>query len=585
MHYVLCYVVTILYVCKMYIQTNISKGKNGKEYKATLLCKKYREDGKIKTKVLTNLSKMPDEIITTIKNQLKHSLGALVHVTDIIVTRSINYGFVFLILFLIKKLRIGDVLQKTVPQLAPCLLLIIIGKIVTRGSKLGIYNWIQRYPEIARKIGIDLKTLKVEDLYHALGASSNYQNKIEGKWFLYQKGKHEELFFYDITSTYFEGVENALAAFGYNRDKKKGKMQIVIGLITDKDGFPLTIKVFRGNTKDETTVIEQLQELINDFGARHLTFVTDRGMKIRYNLEQMDDGEKEGIDYITALERSEIEQLLKNKVIQLSLFGKELAEITTDKERYILSENPFLKEQEQKFLNDMHQVCELELLEIKDSWQKRRDKNLDNIKRIKDGDKNKKLVTDFSKKKLEGYIIRASSVLKNRRMNKYYSINIANDTFDIKFDNEKFNKDVIIAGKYIIATNIKQEKMSKEQVREKYRDLSKIEHAFRDLKSDNIQIRPVYHRMEAQTRGHVFMSMFSYAIIKEIENKIFPFLKTTNKKRKTQLAFADIIEELNDIKMCEIQIPNSEQFIRFSELNELQQQTLKLFDIKKIDST
>lgn len=267
----------------MYIQTNKSKGKNGKVYTATFLCHKYRQDGKIKTQVLANLSKLPSEIVSSIANLLKHSKDALIHAKDIIINKSIDYGLVYLILFLIKKLRIGEVLQKTVPQLAPGLLLIIIGKIVTRGSKLGIYNCIQRYPEIADKIGLDLTGLKVDDLYQALGAASFYQNKIERKWFQYHKGKHQEIFLYDITSTYFEGVENVLAAFGYNRDKKKGKIQIVIGLITDKDGFPLLIKVFEGNVKDQTTVVEQLQELKKDFGARHLTFVADCGMKIRYN--------------------------------------------------------------------------------------------------------------------------------------------------------------------------------------------------------------------------------------------------------------------------------------------------------------
>lgn len=572
---------TVLYLCDMYIQTNKSKGKNGKIYTATFLCEKYREDGKVKTKVLRNLSKLPEEILTTIKNQLKHKRGELVHVKDMLVSKSIDYGLVYLILFLIKKLRIGEALQKTVPELAPRLLLMIIGKIVTRGSKLGIYNWINRYPEIAEKIGIDLRTLKVDDLYQALGASSFYQNKIERKWFLYQKGRSQEIFLYDITSTYFEGVQNALAAFGYNRDKKKGKMQIVIGLITDKNGFPLTVKVFEGNVKDETTVVGQLQELKKDFGAEHLTFVGDRGMKIRYNLDQMTDTEKAGIDYITALERPEIERMLKNKEIQLSLFGKELAEVTTPSGRYVLSENPDLKEREQKYLNDMHHLCELRLLEIKESWQKRREQNLNNIQRLEEGHKNKKLVTKFSKEKLDRYTVRCGAVLQKCKMQKYYTINITNESFEIVFDNQKFDQDIILAGKYIVTTNISEEKMDKKQIRGHYRNLSEIEHAFRDFKSDNIQVRPVYHRNEHQTRGHILMSMFSYAIIKEMETKIFPFLKNINSKRKRQIAFADILQELNDIKISKINIPNTRQIIKTTELNELQKQTLDLFGITK----
>lgn len=565
----------------MYIQTNKSKGKNGKVYTAYFLCHKYREAGEIKTRVLANLSQLPEDIITSISGLLKHGKDALVRVSDLVIKRALDYGLIYIILMLLKQLRIIEVLQKTVPDIASKLVLIIIGKIVTRGSKLGIYNWICRHEEIAQKIGIDINTLKVDDLYQALGAASFYQSKIERKWFQYHKGKHKEIFLYDITSTYFEGTENELAAFGYNRDKKKGKMQINIGLITDSNGFPLTIKVFEGNVKDEKTVVEQLQALKKDFGAEQLIFIGDRGMKIKYNLEQMSQEDKEGIDYITGLERPEIDQLIKNKVIQLSLFSKELAEVNHPEGRYVLSENPDLKVKEQKFLHDMQSLCELQLLEIKESWQKRHDLNLDNIERLENGDKNKKLVTKFSKKKLDNYIVRCAVVTTKLKMQKFYTTEITNEKFCINFDNEKFNKDILLAGKYIVTTSIHPDKMNKEDVRENYRSLSEVEHAFRDFKSDNIQIRPVYHRNEHQTRGHVLISMFSYAIIKEMENKIFPFLKIWNKKKKKQLAFADILQELNDIKLCVLKIPDSKQILKYTELNEIQSEVIDLFGLSK----
>ncbi len=565
----------------MYIQVNKSKGKNGKVYSGTFLCHKYREKKKIKTRVLANLSKMPENIILSISNLLKHGSDALVQLSELVITKALDYGLIYLILFLLKKLRITETLDKTVPELAPRLVLIIIGKIVTRGSKLGIYNWICRHKEIAEKIGIDINTLKVDDLYQALGEASFHQNKIERKWFQYHKGKHKEIFLYDITSTYLEGVDNVLAAFGYNRDKKKGKMQINIGLITDKEGFPLTIKVFEGNVTDEKTVIEQLQALKNDFGAEQLIFVGDRGMKIRYNLEQMNDADKKGIDYITGLERPEIEQLLRKDIIQLSLFSKELAEINHPDGRYILSENPELKDRKQKFLNDMRTHFEMQLLPIKESWKKRRNKNIENIDRLKKGAKNKKLVTLFSKKKLDGYTVRCASILFKSKMKKYYTVDISNEEFNINFDNDKFTNDLLLAGKYIVTTSVKAERMNKEQVRENYKALSNVEHAFRDFKSDNIQIRPVYLRNEHQTRGHILISMFSFAIIKEMENKIFPFLKKWNKEKKVQLAFDDILQELKGIKKCILKVPNSKQVIKYTEFNSIQLETLKLFGLTK----
>ena len=205
----------------MYIQRNKTTGKNGKVYRSTLLCSKYRQDGKIKTKVETNLSHMPAELILTIENVLKHGKGSLIASKDIIVKKSIDYGLVYLLIHLMNKLRISQILEKILPEQAAILKAVIIGKIITRGSKLGIFNWLKRNEKICLKLGVDIKNIKVDDIYYALGQASYSQKKIESKWFLYNKGKHKEIYLYDITSTYFEGTQNELASFGYNRDKKK----------------------------------------------------------------------------------------------------------------------------------------------------------------------------------------------------------------------------------------------------------------------------------------------------------------------------------------------------------------------------
>ena len=124
-----------------------------------------------------------------------------------------------------------------------------------------------------------------------------------------------DVFLYDITSSYFKGTQNQLAAFGYSRDGKKNKKQITIGLITDSEGFPLKIEVFKGNVNDHKTVIKQLKDLRENFGAERIIFVGDRGMKIRYNLEKMAEAERSNIDYITGLTKDEIKQLMKNEII------------------------------------------------------------------------------------------------------------------------------------------------------------------------------------------------------------------------------------------------------------------------------
>jgi len=568
----------------MYIQRNMSKGKNGKIYRSVLLCSKYRENSKIKTKVVTNLSHLSDEIVLSIENSLKHKKDSLVYQNDITVERSIDMGLFLLLLNLMDNLRLSEVLGKIMPEQAPLLKAIIIGKIINRGSKLGIFNWLKRNEFISAKLGIDIQNKKVDDLYSVLGYASFMQNKLERKWNLYHKSKVKEVYLYDITSTYFEGTQNALSAFGYNRDKKKGKMQINIGLITDSEGFPLKIEVFEGNVNDHKTVNKQISSIKKEFNVESIVFVGDRGMKIRYNLEEMNEMEKEGVNYITGLTHVEIEELVKDDVIQLNLFSKDLVEIEHDKTRYILSVNPDLQEKDLNYLKTMHAIVEEEIIEIKASWENRRNKNVANAARIKNGDKNKKLVTKFSQKQIDAYKLGIERVLIKRRFKAYYEIKEINDNdFIIDFKAEKYQKKKQLAGKYVVCTNLKKQQMDKVGVRQQYKNLQNVEHAFRDFKSDNIQIRPVYHRNEAQTRGHVLLSMFSYAIIKKMEMKIYPFLKQWNQQNKRQFAFSDIMEELKDIKMVELNIGRNVKSVKLTVFNKLQEEILNLFNIKNSD--
>jgi len=568
----------------MYVQRNISKGKNGKVYNSVLICTKYRQDGKIKTKVEANISHLSPELILVIENVLKHGKEKLVSSEAIEVKQSVDFGLIYLLIHLMDKLRISQTLEKTLPSHAALLKSIIIGKVVTRGSKLGIFNWLKRNDKVSSKLGVDIENKKVDDLYYSLSQACYSQDKIEHKWFLYNKAKHKEIYLYDITSTYFEGTQNELAAFGYNRDKKKGKKQINIGLITDSEGFPLKVEVFEGNINDHLTVMEQIRSIKKDFNTEHVIFVGDRGMKIRYNLKEVEEAEKQGINYITGLTHSEIKSLMENNIIQLKLFSNELAEVEHEGVRYILSINADLQKKEMEYLKTIRAFVDDEVSEVKAAWEKRRNQNIENKEKLKKGHKNKKLVTSFNEQKIDSYKLHVERILSKRHMKKYYEIaEISNDAFVIDFKAEKYQQAKQLSGKYVVCTDVLKERMEKEEVRQQYKNLQNVEHAFRDFKSDNIQIRPVYHRNEAQTRGHILLSMFSYAIIKEMESKIFPFLKTWNKKTKRKLSFEDLLEELKNIKLCVLNLGKNVEAIKITELNDLQEQILKLFKMKKND--
>ena len=571
----------------MYLQFNKSKGKNGKVYQSVLLCKKFRdkETGKPKTEVVLNLSKygLDNKTITALKTSINKTKGVLVDSEDIKITKTIDFGFIHILLTIMDKLRITETLDKAYGFKANLIKLMIIGKIVTRGSKLHIFNWIKRNDYVSGQLGIDTNTLKLDDLYFELGEFSRMQNKVEKKWNIYHRKRHKNIFLYDITSSYFEGTENELSAFGYNRDGKKGKKQITIGLITDSDGFPLKIQVFEGNEIDHKTVNGQLNALKNQFGADSIVLVGDRGMRIRLNLEELPEDEKQNISYISALSSSEIRSLINVKVIQLELFSRDLVEIEDDGIRYILCNNPILQKEKNQTRESLKTRFEEDVLTIKTSWDKRREQNLDNIKRIKEGHKNKKLKTVFTQKKLDNYKYRATNALKRYKMSKFYTITITNEEFKIDYDIQKYQNEKALDGKYVIESTVEKENMNTVQVREKYKELQNVEHAFRDMKTDKLYIRPIFHVNEAQTRGHVFVAMFSYAIVKELETVIHPWLKRYNKEHNCKLSYHDITDELNNIKVSELEIGHKIKKILVPELNEIQNGIIKLFNVKTDD--
>src|SRR5690554_6503054 len=195
-------------------------------------------------------------------------------------------------------------------------------------------------------------------------------------------------------------------------------MQITIGLLTDSEGFPLKIEVFQGNTQDHQTVLAQIDNIKKEFDAKEIIFVGDRGMKIRYNLEAMDEADKEGIQYITGLTHPEIRELLKNDIIQLNLFSKDIAEVEHEGERYVLSVNPALQGRELNYLKTVRAIIDDEISDVKAAWEKRRQQNIENAKKLKNGHKNRKLVTRFSGKKIDSYKLRVQRILSKRHMSK-----------------------------------------------------------------------------------------------------------------------------------------------------------------------
>jgi transposase len=567
----------------MYIQRNKVKSKTGKEYHSVLLCSKYREGGKVKTRTELNLSHLPEHLILGIENMLKSDRETTVCLKDITISRCIDYGYVYVLLHLLRELRISEVLEKVLPaEDATLVKAMITGKIITGGSKLSIYNWLLRESAICEHLGLDISGYKVDRLYTSLGQLHTHQVKIEKKWFRYHKGVGRRVYLYDITSSYFEGVQNELAAYGYNRDGKQGKKQLCVGLLTTEDGFPLRIQAFKGNTADSTTVSGQLLSLKKEFGVEQLVFVGDRGMQILYNIENDPELSDEHINFITGLTHTQINTLIAQGDIELNLFNRDIAEVKVGEMRYILSVNPELEARELFYLENRRNRADALLENIRKAWERRCIKNEANRSKQKENSKKyRHLKTALTVKDMDGYKRRVAFALKEIGMDKYYTLEaIDNETFAVDFHQDEFDKSRSLCGKYVVCSNVPVEDMTAEQIRGRYKNLQCVEHAFRDMKSNNISIRPIYHRKELQTRGHVLLCMFAYSIIKVMENKLFPFLKSYNQNQKKQLSFNDLIAEVNNIKICEMKIGNGVVTIQKPELNPLQQ---KIFEALNID--
>lgn len=563
----------------MYIKTNSSTYK-GKVFTSKLLCESYWENGVSKTRKILNISKLPTKQQLAIEQSIKDH-GPKVHIGDIAVEKSIDYGWVAIILEILKCLRIEETLQKVYPESSNLAILMILGKVVTRGSKLCIVNWIRRNEFIAQQLGIDITKLTEKHLYAVLADLDNLQEKVEHKWNIYNRKRTDRIYLYDITSFYFEGTMNELSAYGYDRDKKKGHKKIITaGLITDKEGFPLKIQVFKGNMLDYKTVQSQIKDLKEKFKATEIIFVGDRGMRLRYNLDEMVEADKEGVKYITGLTIDEIKGLIAKGTIQLSLFDKKLMEVEKDGKRYVLCVNPGLAKEKQEKRAVEKMKFETELAAIQRAYQKEKERCKKNRKRLAEGDKNKKLKVTLKDKEIDGWKYRIRKAQEKHKMQKIFKITITRKSFSIDYDAAYYESLSKYDGKYVFETTVEKETLNTEEVQETYKRLQLIEHAFKDVKTDKINARPIYHRKAKQTRGHMFVSMFAYAIIHEIEKRLYSWLRQM-KKTKDKLSFKDAVEELKTIRLCILSFGKStHQEVRITKLTERQQLIFDLLNIK-----
>lgn len=470
----------------MYIDSSTIHGKK-RSYTRHLLRSSFRESGKVKHATIANLSSCSAEEVEAMKLALKHksNLTLLGDIQQATIRLGKSIGAVWLVKEIADRLGLSDALGKS--DQARLALFQVLARLINQGSRLSSVRFGQRHAA-CEILGID--QLNEEDLYQNLNWLAQQQKRIEKKLFESRFGNSKpSLFLYDVTSSYLEGDCNELATWGYNRDKKKGKKQIVIGLLTNANGDPLAVRVFEGNALDPTTVQEQIQILEKEFKVKEVTLVGDRGMIKSPQIENLPKDFK----YITAITKPQIRKMLTEGVLQYELFSEEVVEVIHENIRYVLRRNPWrAKELAANRDSKYHAVSH---------FIQQRNEYLETHPRAKVSVALNMVLGKAEKLKITPWI----------------EVSTKGRTIEIEMKKEELEEISLLDGCYAIKSNLPEESASPQQLHDRYCDLEKVERAFRTMKTFHLELRPIYVRKENSTRGHVFIVMLALIVQREIE--------------------------------------------------------------------
>ena len=485
----------------------------GKIYQTHLLRRTFREEGKVKHETLGNLSHLPPGVIDIVRRSLKGE--DFVSVEDSFdCVRSLPHGHVVAALGTLRRLGLDRILSAKASRERDLVVAMILSRIIDARSKLAIARAVD-LETATTTLGDELSLDRVgeDDLYGAMDWLLPRQAKIEDE--LARRHLDNTLILYDVTSSYFEGRKCPLAKFGHNRDKKSGKLQIVIGLLCNKDGCPIAVEIFDGNTGDPTTVAPQVAKIRDRFGLTRVVLVGDRGMITDARIRK-DIRPAKGFSWITSLRAPAIRKLMDKGAFSPSLFDeRDLGEIKSEDfpgERLIVCRNPLLAAERARKREDLLKATEVELEKIA-------------------------VATRREKRPLRKEAVisqRVGKVKNKRKVGKHFLFEIAEGVFRYRRDEEKIEKEAALDGIYIIRTDVPAEELGQEQTVRAYKLLSGVERAFRTMKTINLRVRPIHHRLVPRVRAHVFLCMLSYYVEWHMRGALAPLLYTDHRKEETE---------------------------------------------------
>ena len=455
-----------------------------------LLRESYREDGQVKTRTLLNLSHWPDARVEAFKAILRDEPVAPAGLLTI--ERALPHGHVAAVLRTIERIGLSKLLPKAPKRPARLALALIAARVLAPGAKLATARALSQ-STAAHSLGavLDLGEVDEDELYAALDLLGEAQAGIEEK--LARKHlKNGSLVLYDVTSSYLEGRCCELAQFGYSRDKRGDRLQIVFGVMCAADGCPVAVEVFEGNVGDPATLAVQINKLKTRFKLERVILVGDRGMITNARIDA--ELRPQNLEWITSLRAPAIQKLAADKgPLQLTLFDeRDLAEIASPDypgERLIVCRNPALAEERARKREELLQATEAKLAKIAASVASGRLRGKDKIG------------------------LTVGVVLDRRKMAKHFRLVIAEKAFSFERDREKIDAEAALDGLYVLRTNVASSALSAEAAIIAYKSLAHVEAAFRALKSIDLEVRPIHHRLAGRVRAHVFLCMLAYYVV------------------------------------------------------------------------
>ena len=462
-------------------------------YQRHLLRRSYREGGKVRKQTLANLSHLPEEAIAALRLVLA---GRTMVDADaaLQVQGSAGHGHMAAVHTIARQLGLPDLLGPAgrARDLAYAL---IVSRVVRPRSKLSTVGW---WDDVTLGSDLGVAGASTDEVYAAMDWLQDRQDQIEAQ--LARRHLHAGgIAMFDLSSSWVEGTHNQLAAFGHSRDGKRGKPQIEYGLLTDPQGRPVAVRVFAGNTADPTAFTQAVEVVRGSFDLHQLVLVGDRGMITKARIDALkarndDPGTPDDFAWITALRAPAIRKLAHDGgPLQLGLFDRQdLAEITSPDypgERLVACRNPLLASERARKRADLLAATEVLLSKVKGQVD---------AGRLRDPDKIR---------------VKADRALRKHKVGKHLVVQIGQGSISWHRDQAKIDAEAALDGIYVIRTSVPATTLDAPATVAAYKHLALVERDFRHIKADDLDLRPIWHRLADRVRGHVLVCMLACYLV------------------------------------------------------------------------